>query len=152
MSESASKRQRRAAEGEEHGNEEAMVDADGQHQQHQQHQQATPSYSIDLEAFAHHFGQIPVVVAYVFSFVSLHLVAALPQRLWRHVGCQITQLVMDTYDTAERRFWCGLSFADAFEWGRKLTRLRSIMARYPSHRAIPTAVRHVRYPSGLPHL
>ncbi|CEM39365.1 unnamed protein product [Vitrella brassicaformis CCMP3155] len=128
MSESASKRQRRpAAGGEEHGNEDAMVDADGQQQQ-----QATASHSIDLEAFAHHFGQIPVVVAYVFSFVSLHLVAALPQRLWRHVGCQITQLVMDTHDAAERRFWCGLSFAEAFEWGRRLTRLKSIVVRYPN--------------------
>ncbi|CEM39358.1 unnamed protein product [Vitrella brassicaformis CCMP3155] len=138
MSEEAAcaKRQRRAAEGEEddHAHEEAMVDADGQQQQ-----QATASHSIDLETFAHHFGQIPVVVAYVFSFLSLHFVAALPQRLWRHVGCQITQLVMDTHDAAERRFWCGLSFSDAFEWGRKLTQLRSIIAKYPRGLRIPRA-------------
>ncbi|CEM39410.1 unnamed protein product [Vitrella brassicaformis CCMP3155] len=139
MSESASKRQRQTAEGEEDDSNdrdhEAVMDTDGQQQQQQQ-QQATASHAthtIDLEAFAHRFSQIPVVVGYVFSFVSLHLVAALPQRLWRHVGCQITQLVMDTYDTAERRFWCGLSFSDAFEWGRRLTRLRSIVAKYPKN-------------------
>ncbi|CEM39416.1 unnamed protein product [Vitrella brassicaformis CCMP3155] len=107
--------------------EEAVMDTDGQQQQQQQ--QAT--HSIDLEAFAQQFSQVPVVVAYVFSFVSLHLVAALPQRLWRHVGCQITQLVMDTHHTAERRFWCGLSFADAFEWGRRLKQLKSIVSKYP---------------------
>ncbi|CEM01756.1 unnamed protein product [Vitrella brassicaformis CCMP3155] len=134
MSESASKRQRRAEREEDDAHEEAMMDTDGP--QHQQ--QATASHathSIGLQAFAQHFSHIrntqPVVVAYVFSFVSLHLVAALPQRLWRHVGCQITQLVMDTYDTAERRFWCGLSFADAFEWGRQLTRLKSIVVKHP---------------------
>ncbi|CEM01767.1 unnamed protein product [Vitrella brassicaformis CCMP3155] len=120
MSESASKRQRQTVEGEEHGlddgHHEAVMDTDGRQQQQQQEATAShTTHTIDLEAFAQRFSQIPVVVAYVFSFVSLHLVAALPQRLWRHVGCQITQLVMDTYDTAERRFWCGLSFADAFE-------------------------------------
>ncbi|CEM27235.1 unnamed protein product [Vitrella brassicaformis CCMP3155] len=110
-------------------------------QQQQQQQQATASHtthSIDLEAFAQQFSQVPVVVAYVFSFVSLHLVAALPQRLWRHVGCQITQLVMDTHDTAEWRFWCGLSFADAFEWGRRLTRLNSIVVKCPRSLRIPS--------------
>ncbi|CEL91722.1 unnamed protein product [Vitrella brassicaformis CCMP3155] len=112
-----------------------MMDTDNpqqQHQQQQQQQQATPSHSIDLEAFAQRFGQVPAVVAYVFSFLSLHLVAALPQRLWRHVGSQITRLVMDTHDTAERRFWWGLSFNDAFEWGRRLTGLESIVVRCPS--------------------
>ncbi|CEM01743.1 unnamed protein product [Vitrella brassicaformis CCMP3155] len=133
-SEAVAKRQRRVGGEEETSSEEAMPD--GPHQQ----QPATASHvphSIDLEAFAQRFSHIPVVVAYVFSFVSLHLVAALPQRLWRHVGCQITLLVMDTHDTAERRFWCGLSFSDAFEWGRRLTRLMSIVARYPSFFAIP---------------
>ncbi|CEM01742.1 unnamed protein product [Vitrella brassicaformis CCMP3155] len=100
-------------------------------QQEEEEEEEEVTHSIDLEAFAQRFSQIPVVVAYVFSFVSLHLVAALPQRLWRHVGCQITQLVTDTHDTAERRFWCGLSFSDAFEWGRRLTRLKSIVVKYP---------------------
>ncbi|CEM34804.1 unnamed protein product [Vitrella brassicaformis CCMP3155] len=113
-----SKRQRRPAEGEKDDLEEG-------------HKNAAASHSIDLEAFAQRFSQIPVVVAYVFSFLSLHLVAALPRRLWRHVGCQITQLVVGAYDTAERRFWCGLSFSDAFEWGRQLTRLESIIVEYP---------------------
>ncbi|CEL91704.1 unnamed protein product [Vitrella brassicaformis CCMP3155] len=135
MSESASKRQRRAAaeraeDDSEDGHDEAMMDTNSLQQQKQQ-KQATPSHSIDLEAFAQRFSQIPVVVAYVFSFVSLHLVAALPQRPWRHVGCQITHLVMDAYDTAERRFWCGLSFSDVFEWGRRLTGLESIVVRCP---------------------
>ncbi|CEM39409.1 unnamed protein product [Vitrella brassicaformis CCMP3155] len=149
MSESASKRQRRSAEREEDdsndGHQEAVMDTDGQQQQQQQQPAATASHtthSIDLEAFAQQFSQIPVVVANVFSFVSLHLVAALPQRLWCHVGCQITQLVMDTHDTAERRFWCGLSFADAFEWGRRLTRLRSIVVKYPWTLTLPGRQRH----------
>ncbi|CEM39408.1 unnamed protein product [Vitrella brassicaformis CCMP3155] len=142
MSEPAPKRQRLAAEGEEDdsndGHHEAVMDTDGEQQQQQQATASHATHSIDLEAFAQSFSQIPVVVAYVFSFVSLHLVAALPQRLWRHVGCQITRLVMDTYDTAERRFWCGLSFADAFEWGRRLTRLRSIVVKYPIELAVPS--------------
>ncbi|CEM13088.1 unnamed protein product [Vitrella brassicaformis CCMP3155] len=107
-----------------------LMDTDGQQQQQATASQTT--HSLDLEAFAQRFSQIPVVVAYVFSFLSLHLVAALPQRLWGHVGCQITQLVMDTHDTAERRFWYGLSFADAFEWGRRLTRLITIVVKLPS--------------------
>ncbi|CEM38510.1 unnamed protein product [Vitrella brassicaformis CCMP3155] len=118
-------------------------DLEGQ-QQLQQQQQVAPSkvtHRIDLEAFAQRFSQIPVVVAYVFSFLSLHWVAALPQRLWRPVGSQITHLVMNAYDTAERRFWCGLSFGDAFEWGRRLTRLRSIVVKYPTG---------LRFPSGTP--
>ncbi|CEL91699.1 unnamed protein product [Vitrella brassicaformis CCMP3155] len=154
MSESAPKRQRRAAEAEEDelkdGHDEAMMDTDSPQQQ-----QATPSHTIDLEAFAQQFRQIPVVVAYVFSFLSLHLVAALPQRLWRHVGCQITRLVMDTHDTAERRFWCGLSFSDAFEWGQWLTRLKSIVNRYPFALLIPGGTpvrRYARETHSLPYM
>ncbi|CEM08762.1 unnamed protein product [Vitrella brassicaformis CCMP3155] len=116
-----------------------MMDSDDQQQQQQQQAAASQvTHSVDLEAFAQRCSQLPVVVAYVFSFVSLHLVAALPQRLWRHVGCQITQLVMDTYDTAERRFWCGLSFNDALEWGRRLKRLSSIVVEYPMCLHVPT--------------
>ncbi|CEL96705.1 unnamed protein product [Vitrella brassicaformis CCMP3155] len=146
-SEAVAKRQRRVSRDEETSSQEAMTD--GQHQQQQQATASHTAHSIDLEAFAQCFSQVPVVVAYVFSFVSLHLVAALPQRLWRHVGCQITQLVMDTYDTAERHFWCGLSFADAFEWGRRLTRLRSIVVKYPPGLRIPKGIPERRHDDDL---
>ncbi|CEL91706.1 unnamed protein product [Vitrella brassicaformis CCMP3155] len=56
-------------------------------------------HSVDVGAFAQRFSQI------------------------------VTHLVMDTYCTAERRFWCRLSFSDAFEWGRRLTGLQSIVVR-----------------------
>jgi len=84
--------------------------------------------------FAQRFIQIPAVIGCVFSFLSIHLAAELPRRLWKHVGSHILNLVVDTYDTAERRFWCGLTglaFADALALGRLLTQLRSIVFIYP---------------------
>ncbi|CEL91720.1 unnamed protein product [Vitrella brassicaformis CCMP3155] len=97
MSGVAPKRPRTAAVRGDSFGEEAGMDAG----QTTSGQVESASHSVDVGAFAQRFSQIPVIIGCVFSFLSLHLVAALPQRLWRHVCAQITHLVMDTYNTAE---------------------------------------------------
>ncbi|CEM11842.1 unnamed protein product [Vitrella brassicaformis CCMP3155] len=90
------------------------------------------SHSVDLDAFARQFTGIPAIIGCVFSFLSLHLMAQLPKRLWRHVGARVTRLFINTCNGAERRFWCGLSFDAAFSFGRLLTQIECIVIRFPS--------------------
>jgi len=90
---------------------------------------------IDLKTFAKFAkSHSLVILGDVFSFVPFHLLAALPRSLLPDVSKQYTHLTIDASTEAEQLFWHMLSAKPVlcWLWGKRLTRLESIVLKYPN--------------------